>query len=596
MEEDTRRGSPPREAVEAELDRMLSADAFARSARGRALLRYVVTEALEGRGARISATTIAQDVLGKDETFDSGSDPLVRVQMGRLRALLEGWYESEGRDAAVRIAIPKGTYCPVFTTAPADGTDEPGADTEPPAPAPAPAVPAAATGAPAVPARARGRRPPRFRLRPGHLAAAGLVAVVGALVFFGLGAEMPRRGGDYPVVVVRPFENLTGLAANDALSAGLQRQLAADLQRFRTVRVAMEGAGPRNQEPSRMAARRAPPPEPDYALTGTILSATDELDFTVDVLDLGTGDLIERRRVRGEADGDYFALLAELSQTATGRIAGGGGAVARDRLEVPGEGGMGAFRCFVTFQDFVRARTAGAARQAHDCLTRELAASPNDSTMLAALAWTEALIAPEAGQIDAGAWAEDMTLEGALQKAERAVGLDPGDDFAHEYLALLQWRMGQKQAAIQSLRRALTLNPGNPDLYADLGLYLGFTGRWEQAERMNARAYERSADPPTWYALPGYYRAVLDGDGEAAMAQAEIAAPGDPYGAIYRMVAAVIAGDAAAVEAEREAVETAARRYGGDPLAPARPWIRSEEVLDALDARLAEAGVGVAGS
>ena len=573
-------------AVRRQADVILSSDRFTRSRRGSALLRYVVDETLAGRGAGISATTIAQDVLGKSDDFDSGADPLVRVQMGRMRALLASWYDDHADEAEVCIRIPKGTYEPVFEPMAPSGADaEAPADDADPDPA---SIPVA-------------RRP---RLRPGHAVAAALVAALGGILWLAAGAGMPKTPASYPVVVVEPFENLTGIAENEPLTRGLQRQLAADLQRFRTVRVALAGSAqegspmPRGARGARMAARSRARALGDYAVSGTILSAADELDFTVDLIDLATGTLIDRRRLRSEAGGDYHAVLSELSLAATGSIVGGGGALDRaartdETITMPANGSLPTFRCLVLFDEFTRAKTPEGAKIAHDCLTEQAAARPRDAGVLAALAWTRAMVAPDAGQVEAGDWASGYDLAGALALAERAVALGPGDDFAHEHLGLLQWRGGQPRAAIGSVRRAMDLNPGNPHLSADLALLLALEGRWDEALAMSDRAYARSGDPPGWYALPRYYRALTGGDANEAVRLSDIVAEGDPYGSVYRLAAAALAGDEAAVARLRPEVAAAAERQDGDPLRDARPWIRSGEVLDALESLLVRAGVEV---
>lgn len=627
-------GAPTPQAVRTQAERVLASDRFGRSARSSALLRYVVDETLAGRGDRISATTIAQDVLGKGADFDSGSDPLVRVQMGRMRALLASWYDDHPGEASVCIRVPKGTYQPVFEPM---GPDAAGAGAAAAGTAGQDTARAGAAGtgtarigtaandspalaAPMADGAGRQREavdpqrsppPPGFRFRPGHAVAAGLVALIAGVGWLASGLGDAPRTTSYPVLVVRPFENLTGEAANEALSRGLQRQLASDLQRFRTVRVALAATGgdgpavPRHgsQRAGRRMAKREAAPAADYALSGTILSADDELDFTVDLTDLNTGTLIDRRRLRGEAGGDYYDVLADLSRTATGRLVGGGGALERaahpdlaDGLAMPAVNSMAAFRCLVIFDEFTRGKTPERARAAHDCLTEQVAAKPGDSTLLAALAWTRGLVAPEAGQVEAGPWAAGYTIKGALALAERAVAAGPGDDLAHEHLALLQWRSGQRDEAVRSLRRALALNPGNPNLAADLALYLGFLGRWDEALRLSDLAYERSGDPPGWYALPRFYRALLEADGNEAVRLAGIVSPGDPFGPVYELAAAVTAEDEAAVAALRGEVAELAARQDGDPLRAARPWIRSEPVLGVLEDRLATAGIEVVGA
>ena len=100
------------------LNRVLKSQEFLRSKRISSFLRFVVEETLAGRGERLKAFTIAQEVFGRDETYDPRTDAIVRVEAGRLRRRLKHYYETKGRDAPVLINIPKGTYTPDFTRNP----------------------------------------------------------------------------------------------------------------------------------------------------------------------------------------------------------------------------------------------------------------------------------------------------------------------------------------------------------------------------------------------------------------------------------------------------------------------------------------------
>ena len=109
--------SPPSESeVRAALGRILESEEFIRSKRIGAFLRFVVEEALADRGDRLKAVTIAQDVFGRDESFDPRTDTIVRVEAGRLRRRLKRYYEASGREDSVLIEIPVGTYTPRFTS------------------------------------------------------------------------------------------------------------------------------------------------------------------------------------------------------------------------------------------------------------------------------------------------------------------------------------------------------------------------------------------------------------------------------------------------------------------------------------------------
>ncbi|MBX9749703.1 MAG: hypothetical protein K5Q68_08815 [Roseococcus sp.] len=103
-----------RDAIRAELDRILASSSFDASARNRHFLRYVVEESLEGRADRIKAYAIAVSVFNRHADFDPQVDSIVRIEAGRLRRALERFYLMAGPANGVRISIPRGSYVPAF--------------------------------------------------------------------------------------------------------------------------------------------------------------------------------------------------------------------------------------------------------------------------------------------------------------------------------------------------------------------------------------------------------------------------------------------------------------------------------------------------
>jgi L-aspartate-alpha-decarboxylase len=69
---------------------------------------------LEGRSHEINEYSIGVEVYDRPTAFDPRIDSTVRVEAGRLRAKLREYYEAEGRDSAIRIQLPKGSYSPSF--------------------------------------------------------------------------------------------------------------------------------------------------------------------------------------------------------------------------------------------------------------------------------------------------------------------------------------------------------------------------------------------------------------------------------------------------------------------------------------------------
>ena len=101
------------ERVLEQLARIVSSEDFQASERLKDFLTFVVEETLAGRGESIKAYTIALAVFGRGVDFDPMLDPIVRVEAGRLRKLLERYYFLHPSDP-VLIKIPRGNYIPLF--------------------------------------------------------------------------------------------------------------------------------------------------------------------------------------------------------------------------------------------------------------------------------------------------------------------------------------------------------------------------------------------------------------------------------------------------------------------------------------------------
>jgi serine/threonine-protein kinase len=95
-------------------DRILGSVTFRQVDRLKRFLRFIVSEALAGRGNQLKEYVIGVQVFDKDSAFDPRADPIVRVQARRLRARLERYYREEGGGDALVIELPKGGYAPVF--------------------------------------------------------------------------------------------------------------------------------------------------------------------------------------------------------------------------------------------------------------------------------------------------------------------------------------------------------------------------------------------------------------------------------------------------------------------------------------------------
>jgi len=124
--------TPSAESVERQLRQVLKSPIFARSKELCRFLQFAVEQKLRNRSVRLKEYLIGVTVFGRGETFNPGTDPIVRVQARRLRSKLSLYYETEGRGDSVVIDLPSGSYVPVFRLRPVT-VPEPGRPDDTPA-------------------------------------------------------------------------------------------------------------------------------------------------------------------------------------------------------------------------------------------------------------------------------------------------------------------------------------------------------------------------------------------------------------------------------------------------------------------------------
>lgn len=109
---------PPRERVQDQLHKILASRTFARSKELCRFLQFAVEQKLRNRSVRLKEYLIGVTVFERGESFNPGTDPIVRVQARRLRSKLNLYYETEGCADSVLVELPCGGYVPVFRIRP----------------------------------------------------------------------------------------------------------------------------------------------------------------------------------------------------------------------------------------------------------------------------------------------------------------------------------------------------------------------------------------------------------------------------------------------------------------------------------------------
>jgi tetratricopeptide (TPR) repeat protein len=105
---------PEPSEIQAQLAQILVSSVFARSERMSRFITFVVKKVQEGHEEQLKESVIGVEVYDRPADYDPKSDPIVRNEARRLRSKLREYYDCDGRDDAIVVELPKGTYVPTF--------------------------------------------------------------------------------------------------------------------------------------------------------------------------------------------------------------------------------------------------------------------------------------------------------------------------------------------------------------------------------------------------------------------------------------------------------------------------------------------------
>jgi hypothetical protein len=102
-------------AIRAQLDLLVRDEVFRSSKRSVAFLKYVVEQTLNGSADQIKERTIGIEVFGRDPSYDTNLDHIVRTAAAELRKRLATYYVDEKHRSELRMWLVPGSYIPKFS-------------------------------------------------------------------------------------------------------------------------------------------------------------------------------------------------------------------------------------------------------------------------------------------------------------------------------------------------------------------------------------------------------------------------------------------------------------------------------------------------
>ena len=467
--------------MRAALERILASRCFEQAARSSGFLRFVVDQTLAGQGDRLKGYTIAVEVFGRPPDFDAQTDPLVRVEAGRLRRRLIEYYADEGRDDPVRLELPRGSYSVVASHKTVKPAEPESAAVSAESPAPAPLEAAAA----------------RKRRKWRRLRAVAAVAVIAAAVtaFLFRGGEVATEEHESPAaaialafrppIVVQPFEPLGAADGMAELAATLTEEvfLVLDGPERLVVPAEVGGAGISTL--------------PGYVLNGSVRAIDGRVRITARIVRADTGTQVWSAA--------YDEPLATLSSAAGQRRAARLVALATEPYgpvfdsEIERVSSMAAHEpvthdCVLRYYEYRRAFGAAEHAKALDCFELVTTREPESAEAWAGLsllttdAWAHGF---------AGHGGNNSLLERAREMARRAMDID-GENL-HANLALLGVQYFSGAEFHEVAERILKMWPENAEAEAYLGAMFALTGETERGDALVANAIEWTPKVPSGY-------------------------------------------------------------------------------------------------
>jgi len=462
------------------------------------ILEYIVAEELAGRGDLIKAYSIAVDCLDRPESFDPGTDSIVRVEMGRLRRALQDYYTLVGKNDPFHIEIPKGKYQPVITRMapdPPETTDK-------------------KTG------------------RPNLVSVASAVlacSVLAALVYLWLPGK--AQISKHPVVAIEPFIQLSPQSrSDDFFQAALETQFLREFSRFRTLRVRKVAAKDSRRESADAA---------EYLLSGSLQFEGVKILVGIDLFEQSSNTLRWSASFSIDRDSpNQTDLLRKEIRRVAAHIGSPDGLVAAEAIqrmklinaETPDE-----YSCQLLWYAYDASKEPELEERADKCLTTLTNQNSLNSEIWSSHAFFQFL---EWTRLEAET--NHPLLSEALESASKSIRLDPSNPDGHEVLGSILMAQGRFETSYQSYQTARELNPSKPDLTVLVGWFRSLHGEWETGIPLVEEGIALSMAPPGWFRIPLALNFFRTGEFERSLTQAELMiASGDDRGIVLALAAAL---------------------------------------------------------
>lgn len=304
--------------------------------------------------------------------------------------------------------------------------------------------------------------------------------------------ESEQTLSDKPSLAVLPFVNLSSDPEQDFFSDGVTSDIITELSRWRLLSIRSRWASFQYRSTLTDLKHVASELKVRYVVNGSVRRMAGRIRIAVELVDAESGNQVWAEKFDREAN-DIFAVQDQVVRTIVSTLVGRVIVASVELANRKPPNSLAAYEC-VLKGNALSWGNAGGAVEARKLFAKAIELDPNYGVAHALL-----------GTMCFDEWYRDLDNQSpfpqkALDLARRAVELDSNESTCFSILAQLHLANRAFEPALLYIQRAIELNPNNQWNAADMGIIQNYLGHADVAIGHFKRACEIDPyfDPP-WY-------------------------------------------------------------------------------------------------
>lgn len=377
-------------------------------------------------------------MFSRDEDFNPELDPIVRIQVGRLRRSLDKYYSGEGKNDSIRFSIPTGKYSPLFI--PNLGSDDKSS------------------------------------------------AEIG---------DTQLNSSAKPGIVVLPFTNLTGEEDKEFFVKGLTEEVSIELTRYEDFRVIGYRVKDNVSGDIRTNEKFIQSLNANFIINGSVRQDNKQIKISIKLTDAYSSEQLWGEQFKRDLNPENLISIQEdIARETVTIIANEYGIIPQkiskeSRKKAPKD--LDTYDAILKYYHYQIHHTPETALEAFNALEQATMKDPECGVALAMLASLYGtryeLDLPESTQ----------ALEKTIELTKRAIELEPDSQLVRIAYAWSHFIQEKRDLFLIEIEKALALNPNSPFRIGMIGFFLSLYGEWEKGKELLDKAMNQNIGFPFWY-------------------------------------------------------------------------------------------------